>query len=480
MLTGDHPLTAVSIGHSSGLIDKSFTSVILQNCDTIEISSKLIPVIDTDEKIQGNIVIVITGEVLSYINLPEKKGLLKIFKLACDRAKCFIGSRVSPKQKAEIVLLIKEQHPDHTTLAIGDGANDVNMITSADVGIGISGVEGTQAARASDYSIGQFSFLRRLLFVHGRESYRKNAFAVGYMLWKNFMYILPNVFLGFQLKFDGSNCYDPFIDIMYNVIFTAFPIGWYATADKQFEYKILERMPQMYVPGMKNAYFNNTVFWKWYLYSFIMSALIYWFAVEVFINNITNQHEMFDFTAFGAAIYFNIVLFVNFKLLLSTHSHDFLSLSLQVFSVGMYMIVLLFTSNFIMFQTYGNADVLLKAVVFYLEGFLVVAVGLLMEYGWRSVNFFIYEIFLRNVDRVDKRGSIVSGEYKHDEKDEGLSQRDIEQIDVYADYADADIDTERIDKLKDADVDKCRNESHDYVKSHGEEDYLDRRTCKFF
>jgi len=29
-----------------------------------------------------------------------------------------------------------------TTLAIGDGANDVNMITAAHVGVGISGLEG--------------------------------------------------------------------------------------------------------------------------------------------------------------------------------------------------------------------------------------------------------------------------------------------------------------------------------------------------
>jgi len=39
------------------------------------------------------------------------------------------------------------------TLAIGDGANDVSMITEAHIGIGIRGKEGTQAVRAADYAI---------------------------------------------------------------------------------------------------------------------------------------------------------------------------------------------------------------------------------------------------------------------------------------------------------------------------------------
>ena len=39
------------------------------------------------------------------------------------------------------------------TLAIGDGANDVNMIHSADVGVGVRGIEGSQATRAADFII---------------------------------------------------------------------------------------------------------------------------------------------------------------------------------------------------------------------------------------------------------------------------------------------------------------------------------------
>lgn len=44
------------------------------------------------------------------------------------------------------------------TLAIGDGANDVAMIQKANVGVGIAGLEGLQAACASDYAIGQVKY----------------------------------------------------------------------------------------------------------------------------------------------------------------------------------------------------------------------------------------------------------------------------------------------------------------------------------
>ena len=54
--------------------------------------------------------------------------------------------RATPLQKAYIVRIVKEELRMHT-LAIGDGANDVSMIQTADVGVGISGQEGMQVRR---------------------------------------------------------------------------------------------------------------------------------------------------------------------------------------------------------------------------------------------------------------------------------------------------------------------------------------------
>lgn len=119
-------------------------------------------------------------------------------KLAKDSS-VVLACRVSPKQKAEIVMLVRNDPDDKNiiSLAIGDGANDVNMINAAHVGVGISGLEGQQAARAADYSIGQFRYLKNLMFVHGREAYRRNSYLVLYMFYKNVLVVLPLFFYGY-------------------------------------------------------------------------------------------------------------------------------------------------------------------------------------------------------------------------------------------------------------------------------------------
>lgn len=82
------------------------------------------------------------------------------------------AGRVSPLQKALVVKLVKK-NMKAILLAIGDGANDVSMIQAAHIGVGISGVEGLQAARSADVAISQFRYLKKLLLVHGTWSYQR-------------------------------------------------------------------------------------------------------------------------------------------------------------------------------------------------------------------------------------------------------------------------------------------------------------------
>lgn len=70
------------------------------------------------------------------------------------------------------------------------GANDVSMIQMADVGVGICGQEGRQAVMASDFAMGQFRFLKRLLLVHGHWNYMRIGYLVLYNFYRNAVFVL--------------------------------------------------------------------------------------------------------------------------------------------------------------------------------------------------------------------------------------------------------------------------------------------------
>jgi magnesium-transporting ATPase (P-type) len=127
-------------------------------------------------------VLIVTGSALTVL-LADSEHRAALLALACA-CRAVICCRTTPLQKASVVALVKDRRPDVVTLAIGDGANDVSMIQTAHVGVGISGHEGMQAVMASDFAIAQFRFLQKLLLVHGHWNYTRIAKAILYILFK--------------------------------------------------------------------------------------------------------------------------------------------------------------------------------------------------------------------------------------------------------------------------------------------------------
>lgn len=169
MLTGDKRETAINIGQSCRLI-KDYSSVTVLDYEVGGVEKTIAAlIIDINRGGIAHSVVVIDGQTLATIQSDEVLHTLFLdLALLVDSIIC---CRASPSQKASLVHAIRIRIKGSVTLAIGDGANDIAMIQEAQVGIGITGKEGLQAARTSDYSIAQFRFLTKLLLVQGRWNY---------------------------------------------------------------------------------------------------------------------------------------------------------------------------------------------------------------------------------------------------------------------------------------------------------------------
>mmetsp|Transcript_30716 Transcript_30716/g.30209 ORF Transcript_30716/g.30209 Transcript_30716/m.30209 type:complete len:196 (+) Transcript_30716:718-1305(+) len=141
VLTGDKVETAINIGYSCALLEQDMEIFVVDATTSQEVMIQITGFI-RDQKLMASTKtsVVVGGDTL--LRITQNERVRDEFLDLCSTAQSVLCCRVSPKQKAEVVMMLRKQYPAITSLAIGDGANDVNMITSAHVGIGISGLEG--------------------------------------------------------------------------------------------------------------------------------------------------------------------------------------------------------------------------------------------------------------------------------------------------------------------------------------------------
>ncbi|CAH8532904.1 unnamed protein product [Schistosoma bovis] len=203
--------------------------------------------------------LVIDGESLNYV-LNNERNKLQFIKL-CDMCTNIICCRSTPGQKAAVVSLVKDQL-NAQTLAIGDGANDVNMIQVANVGIGInSGEEGMQAVMASDFAISRFYLLKQLLLVHGHWCYDKLAHASLYLFYKDAIYIFLLFWFQMFNGFSGSNAIDQLSQILFSVTMTSLPPFIMGIWDNPLDDKTLLANPILYRSGINGNAYRPWLFW---------------------------------------------------------------------------------------------------------------------------------------------------------------------------------------------------------------------------
>ncbi|KAH9133931.1 hypothetical protein LEN26_006926 [Aphanomyces euteiches] len=281
VLTGDMEETAINIGYACSLLTNTMERYVI-NAKTCPTRICLLQRLDEiyNRMIYSafggqDLAIIIDGASLHLIlnEDPEHVDGLHFLRVAL-LCRVVIACRCSPIQKAQLVDLVQKNCDDARTLAIGDGANDVPMIRAAHVGIGIAGEEGRQAVNQSDFAIGQFRFLARLLLVHGRWNYNRIAYLIFFTYYKNIVYCMSMFWYMLTYSaYSGTLVYAVFIQQGYNLFFTCLPIIAFAVLDQDVSADVAMALPQLYnLTGRK--LFKNSRFWKWVIMAVIDSVML--------------------------------------------------------------------------------------------------------------------------------------------------------------------------------------------------------------
>eukprot|EP01006_Ploeotia_vitrea_P021670 TRINITY_DN54101_c0_g1_i1.p1 TRINITY_DN54101_c0_g1~~TRINITY_DN54101_c0_g1_i1.p1 ORF type:complete len:1157 (+),score=117.86 TRINITY_DN54101_c0_g1_i1:36-3506(+) len=408
MLTGDKQETAINIGFACALVHTQMEIIILNKSDPVflqaDLENSVATWVDaspttTNPRTRKEIAVVIDGDTLRLV-FGDSQMKSTFYRLV-NSCKSVICCRATPIQKAEVVQLMRKSAPT-VTLAIGDGANDVSMIQAAHVGVGISGMEGQQASNSSDYAIGQFRFLYRLMLVHGRWNYRRLAKLICYSFYKNIVLYLTQFCFLLWNGWSGQSLYDQWVLALYNVAWTSIPVLVVGIMDRDVHDQAkLYEYPQLYSVGLHNRDFTGWVFVQWLINSVFHAIICFGIPTAAVQGGVFSDGLGFGTVANGTIIYTAAVLVVNLKLALEIESWTVVHHVTVWGSIAVWFIFLLiygeiFSTALPAVEMYHVFKELAPHMNFWFVSLVTVCIALMRDLLWKYHSY-----NLRSPDKVE-------------------------------------------------------------------------------
>ena len=434
MLTGDKLSTAYNIGLSCNLINKDIKTFFVEGVEKkLDENFNVINQTEQEEVIlnfvkeykhfQGNIengFMQKNQQFLKFGILVDEKALLtitnneEISKIFLDVAKdavAVICCRVSPLQKSQVVKLMKNFDKKKISLAIGDGGNDVSMIMEAHIGIGIYGEEGLRAAQSSDYAIGEFQVLRRLLFFHGYLNLMRNSIMVIYFFYKNFVFTIIHFYYGFLNDFSGQTIIEDYFIILFNLVFTSIPLAARGILDislKPDDGIIVEiLMPYLYKEQREKPYFNIKNFLMNLLKGIIHALINYYFTIYIIDNTIDKDGHDSNLWVISTVLYTNILLIVSFDMIIFTRYHTWLNWIIVIcLTFLLYILFLIVVENISFFTSNGTMKYTFDSGLVWMNFILVSGFCAMIDFCILIFNHFFVKNIYNSIRSLENKNDI--------------------------------------------------------------------------
>lgn len=345
----------------------------------------------------ASLALIIDGNSLVYI--LEKDLESDLFDLATS-CRVVLCCRVAPLQKAGIVDLIKSR-TDDMTLAIGDGANDVSMIQMADVGVGICGQEGRQAVMASDFAMGQFRFLKRLLLVHGHWNYQRIGYLVLYNFYRNAVFVLMLFWYILFTGFSTTSALTDWSSVFYSLLYTSVPTIVVGIVDKDLSHKTLMQYPKLYGAGHRQEAYNMQLFWLTMCDTLWQSLVLFYIPLYAY------QNSTIDIWSMGSVWTIAVVILVNILLAMDIQRWVFVTHAAVWGSIITTYACMVVLDSIPVFPNYWTIYHLAKSPTYWLIIFLILIVALLPRFLFKVVQQYLWpsDIQIAREAEVLRKGS---------------------------------------------------------------------------
>ena len=429
MLTGDKMNTAYNIGLSCNLISKNMKTFSIEGIEPKK--NDKMEIINNDERQQviqnfskefskfkgefpsmSNLQFGILVDEKALLTINESEEMQSIFLNIAKDAVAVICCRVSPLQKSQVVKMMKTFKPKAVTLAIGDGGNDVSMIMEAHIGVGIYGEEGMRAVQSSDYAIGEFRILHRILCFHGRTNYIRNSECVEYFFYKNFVFTLVQFCYGFLNNFSGQTIIDDWFITLFNLVFTSIPLGARALLD--FDVKpddgiiIKKMLPWLYSETRDNPIFTIFNFILVLIKGLIHCLINYfWIIYSIEKYAVNNDGDVESLWLISVNLFTNIIVIVSLDLFVYTRYHTWINIVIMIFFTFCLYIAFLFMVHHVkIFKSVASMKVSFTSGIVWVDIIFICGACYLIDMGIKTFNFTFIPTIAGTLQRiVCERGS---------------------------------------------------------------------------
>lgn len=276
-----------------------------------------------------------------------------------------------------------------------------------------------RAVQASDFAIGEFKILRRLLMFHGRTNYIRITEMILYFFFKNFIFSINHFYFAFYNNASGQTVIDDWFISLFNLFFTSCPLAVRAILDQDIKPDdgliINLLFPYLYIENKINPIFSINNFFMNIVRGFFEGFIIFIVLSEVLSVSIVDQNGNYsDLWFLSVNMYTIIIIVVSVRILVVQKYYTLFNvITMLVSTFLLYILFVIYVNTSDSFHSCATMGVAFSSPNLWMNTFLVTSVCLMIDYSFYSYYVIFSDtltqhlrILIKDKGKIDKESDL--------------------------------------------------------------------------